>query len=169
MIGTGFQKRTPDAIVRFFCTYLLRLRIQIVPIAVGWRGGYTTPFGEITPGFTFWNPVDTRPPTTNWWDGKLKLQKEPTMAKRTPKNRKQSEPLAPVLNLVPKLPCNEVSFLAENVKAIADAGEGIGIGFVLLVRGREPIINTFGISYEQRYQTIGALMRLVRDLQDWEE
>ena len=89
---------------------------------------------------------------------------------RTPKRnaRKQTKPLAPVLNLVPKLPCAEVEFFADNLKIITDNKDATGIAFVLYSPGREPIINTFGISYEQRYQTIGALMQLIRDLQDME-
>ena len=90
---------------------------------------------------------------------------------KTPSTRKRTQPesKAPVLNLVPKLPCSEVSLAAEKIKMLADRGEGIGIGFVLLVPGKAPIVNSFGIEPEQRYQTIGALMQLIRHLQDWKK
>ena len=91
---------------------------------------------------------------------------------RSPSKRKpheQSKPCAPVLALNPKKPVKLVVESAERIKQLASLGEITGIAGVFLMSGNAPIVNSFGITPEQRYQTIGALMGLIRHLQEREK
>ena len=91
---------------------------------------------------------------------------------RTREPRKQPETLAPVLTLVPK-PRKSVKRVVDAtaaLKRLADDGNLVGMaGIFIPADGGLPIVNTFGITYEQRYLVMGALMDLMHDLQDWEE
>ena len=91
------------------------------------------------------------------------------MTKTIRKTRKQPESLVPVLKLVPRIsPCsNSAAEAAGRIKQLADSGEIVGIATVLIMSGdKEPIINTFGITLDQHYFTVGALVQLIRHLQD---
>ena len=88
---------------------------------------------------------------------------------RTRKPRKQPESLAPVLKLAPRVSSrsNSAAKAAGQIKQLADSGEVVGFATVLIMNGgKEPIINTFGITPDQHDFTVGALMRLIRKLQD---